>query len=274
MKKLAGMSLFIFLLPLVIMGQTAGQRKDWGTEFTKGHIRFNYWSADYGTVANIVKEESGVLIGEEVDFDKDLNIDTPSPAYELELWAKLSKRNRTIFSFSSYQYQGDATLTREIEFAGETFPVSADVSTDMLFYHGALYHNFLVFSNKRGGVGPLVGIEYYYMELKMNSSSTPEKVDEVLNIPVPVIGLAGDYNIGYGVGVWGKLGWVGLGIEDVEVEYMDWEIGLSYKYKRLFTGLSYRSINSFLEAGEKGEDGYIKFDSEQTGVVASIGINF
>ena len=259
-----------FFLPLGLFGQTA---KDWGTEHWRVTLRGNYWSSDYSGIVKAVEEEDGKLIGETVDFVDDLDINTPSSVWEIELWARPSKRNRLILSYYQCRYRGDVDiLPEELDFAGEEFTV--DVKTYLVADRFSFYYQFLPFASERGGIGPLIGVEYFDLGVELKSEKIDQSAKETISIPIPVIGLAGDYVIGYGVGIWGKIGWIGLEIQDVMASYTDLEIGFSFKWKYLFAGVGYRYLESRLETGEEDEDGYLKVSNHQSGFLVSLGVNF
>ena len=77
-------------------------------------------------------------------------------------------------------------------------------------------------------------MEYFDLGVELKSEKIDQSAKETISIPIPVIGLAGDYVIGYGVGIWGKIGWIGLEIQDIMASYTDLEIGFSFKWKYLF----------------------------------------
>ncbi len=251
--------------------------KDWGTEYWHGTVRANWWNADYGAKIKAIEEEHGQLIGTTVDVRDDLDLKTPTSAFEMEFWSRPSNRNRFILSYFWSSYSGDVDdLGQKIDIAGKTFQATYDVETEITIQRFQSLYQFLPLANERGGIGPLIGLECYVYQLRIESKDLDEKMDQTLPLPIPVIGLAGDYTIGYGLGVWGKFAWIGADIAkyDVKANYTDWELGASFKYKRLYAGVSYRSLVYDLEVGNEDKDGYIKLDADQSGILASLGVNF
>jgi len=259
-------SFFPFLL-------SAQSSKDWGTEHWRVTLKANYWSSDYAGIVKAVEEVDGELVGETLNFVDDLDIQTPTSVWEVELWARPSKRNRIILSYYQCRYRGEVdVLSEELDFAGEEFTV--DVQTYLVADRFAFYYQFLPFATKRGGIGPLIGVEYFDLGIELKSEAVDVKAKETIGFPIPIIGVAGDYVIGYGVGIWGKVGWIGLKVQDIMASYTDVELGLSFKWKYLFAGVGYRYLESRLEKGEEDKDGYLKISNHQSGFLATLGVNF
>jgi len=252
----------------------------WGTDFWHGTLRFNYWSAAYtGDVTSLEEvKSSGItaLVGNKLNLVDDLKVHNPASCYEVEFWARPTKRNRFMGSYLWSQYTGKAdNVMEKVQYGGTTLQFPLDIKSTLVSNRATFYYQFLPLADNRGGIGPLIGVEYYNIKLTLESEMADQKIDTPLNLVLPVVGVAGDYTLGYGVGLWGKLGWTGFNnVWEVSANYTDIEAGLSFKWKLLFAGVGYRALIFNVESGEKNEDGYLKLDTSQSGVVASLGVNF
>jgi len=247
----------------------------WGTDYRHGSLRCNWWNADYSSRFKLVEDISGEPVGTTVDIKDILKLDTPASVWEAEVWWRPSNRNRLFLSYMFSSYTGHADILDEkIDVGGETFPVNVDVRTKLANNRGTFYYQFMPWANERGGIGPIIGIEFYNYLLELKSNATDEKVSEVFNLPIPMIGLEGDYIFGYGLGIWGKASWIGASFANISASYTNLEAGLQWKWKLLMLGVGYRALMYDIEIGEEDEDGYFRVDTDQTGVFATIGLNF
>jgi len=290
MKQLTAIGLLILVVPLLAWAQNLTDKAakptpspekksaaplDWGTDFWHGTIRGNFWNADYASKFKFVGEANDEPQGTTVDIRDMLKLETPASAWEGELWARLSKRNRIFASYMFNSYSGHVDiLDEQIEVGDKTFPAHVDVRTSLTNNRATLFYQFMPWANERGGIGPFLGVEFFQYMLEMKSNAADEKFEQKLLLPIPVLGLEADYIFGYGLGFWAKAAGIGASYQTVSASYFDLEAGLSFKWKLLFAGVGYRWLMYNLEAGEKGEDGYVKFDTDQTGLLASVGLNF
>jgi len=256
----------------------ASEPMNWGTDYWRGTGRLNWWDAGLSGNIESISQKNGQLIGESIDLTDVLNMNTPASVFEFEVWARPSRRNRLIGAFSMSQYYGSVdNIPAEVVYDGDVFPANSSLKSKIASAHGALYYQFLPFANERGGVGPLVGLEYWGLSTKLEAPAQGIKAEQKIDVPVPVIGLAGDYTFGYGIGAWGKFGWMGTGgsgIGDVKFNYIEFDGGFNFKWKLLYAGLGYHYILLDASTGKSGHDGYTKFNLSQSGPMASLGVNF
>jgi len=248
---------------------------DWGTDYWHGSFRGNWWNADYASKFKVVEDVNGEPQGMTVDIKDRLKLETPASVWEAEIWARPSKRNRIFASYMFSSYRGHVDILKEqIDVADKSFPAHVDVRTKLTNNRATLFYQFLPWANERGGIGPFLGVEYYQYMLELTSNATDEKYEQRLNLPIPVLGLEGDYTIGYGLGFWARAAGIGANIENISASYFDIDAGVSFKWKLLFAGVGYRWLMYNIEAGEKNKDGYLKLDTDQTGLLATVGLNF
>jgi len=253
-----------------------------GKEFWRGTLRANYWDALYAgdmTALSKIDQIQGVgplTVGKTLDLKDDLKLEAAGPIYEIEFWARPTRRNRIIASYFSSKYKGEAkSVTEKVEFQGRSYYGEVPLETRLTSDRWTLYYQYLVLADKRGGIGPLAGLEYFEIDISLATPLLDEKIGKNMDLAAPVLGVAGDYTIGYGFGLWGKLGYSFIDdMKDGTANYSDIEGGLNFKWKQLYAGVSYRDLAFAVESGKKHDDHYLKLNTSQRGVVGSLGINF
>lgn len=256
-------------------GKKAEGPLEWGTDYWHGTVRANWWDADYSSKFKFVSDVAGVPLGETLDMKKMLNLTTPSSVWEIEVWGRPSKHNRLFGSYMFSEYSGKVNaLDQKIVEGGKTFDVNVDVRTKLTNNRATLNYQWMPWANKHGGIGPFIGVEYYQYSLEMKSNVEDQKFTQTLNLPVPVLGLEGDYLFGFGLGIWGKAAGIGGGFSDLHASYYDFEAGLEFKWKLLMAGIGYRWLEYDIQVGKDNKDNFFKVNTAQTGVLATVGINF
>lgn len=169
-----------------------------------------------------------------------------------------SRRNQVEFSYAGYHRDGSATLTREIEIDGVTYPVGANVETVFNFDIISATYSYAIVQNKQARVA--LGLGFYVMPLKydLNIQSTSgntfvEGADTTL--PLPVIALRGEFEIVRTLFLNTSIDGMYAEISDFRGAIVDFNVGLEYRpWKRFGFGAGYNFFYGGLEG--KGESDY------------------
>ena len=145
-----------------------------------------YW---FPTLDGTVKVDEASIIGETIDFDKDLGIEDENyPSVEVFVGGG---NHHLSFTYTDIDYSGRKTLTREIQFGGETYSASDTVTSSIQYkMMDLLYqYDFLNLENVLGGVslGGVFQVKYLDGDVSLKTTGIDEKED--FTIPIPMIGL-------------------------------------------------------------------------------------
>ena len=244
-------------------------------------IKINYWPANYVGKFEFsdidILGGTGTLKGQKVDLVDGLGLENPQNIPEVEIDFKLGNKNRILLAYYASNYGGEKNLHSNLDFGGYTFQVGTKFKTTFEIDRYKFAYEFMPLSNERGSLGVIWGVEYFIWRVGFEGrvSGTSQKIDKdlVQPLPIPIFGIAGNFNIGYGFGVYASFSGIGASYQDISASYTDLDAGLYWKYKLLYIGGGYRSLRSAIDA-KLEHDKKIKFDLRQEGWLVSLGINF
>jgi outer membrane protein len=144
-----------------------------------------YWFPSLDGTAKV--EESG--IGTTIDFDKDLGIDDENYPC-VEAFVGLGNHHLSL-TYTEIDYSGKETLTRDIDFAGETYSVGALVTSSLEYRMIDLYYQYdlLDLENILAGLslGGVLQVKYLDGDIGLKTTGIDEKED--LTLPIPMLGV-------------------------------------------------------------------------------------
>ena len=146
--------------------------------------------------------------GTRVDMEDDLGFDD-SEEFMAEA-AVLLGSFRLTASYLPLKFAGDGTLSRTIEFGGETFTANTavDSDVDIDIYDLGLTWYLLNFDDLpvRLQLGPEVSVKYIDADITMKSGALSES--ESVSAPVPTVGLRGRVGFADFLAVAGRVGYL------------------------------------------------------------------
>ncbi len=144
-----------------------------------------YWFPSLDGTVKV--EESG--IGTTIDFDKDLGIDDEDYP-SVEAFVGLGKHHLSL-TYTGIDYSGKETLTRDINFAGETYSAGALVTSAIQYTMIDLHYQYdlLDLENILGGLslGGVFQVKYLDGEVSLKTTGIDEEED--FTLPIPMLGV-------------------------------------------------------------------------------------
>lgn len=246
-------------------------------------IRLNYWTASYNGEMEVddvdVLGGTATIKGQKLDLDDDLGLENPQSIPEIEIQIKMGTRNRISLSYFTVNYGGEEKLNTNIDLAGYTFRANTDLETIFQLDSFRFLYEFLILSGDRGSLGLSWGMDYYWWSFgyKGTENSSGLKVEEKVTQPIfiPLFGITGNLNIGYGFGLYASYNGISISIPDPKfsASYTNLDCGAYWRYKYLYTGVGYRRVVSSLDA-EVEEDEELSMHIFHEGVYWSLGASF
>ena len=145
-----------------------------------------YW---FPTLDGTVKVDEASIIGDTIDFDKDLGIEDENyPSVEVFVGGG---NHHLSFTYTDIDYSGRKTLTREINFGGQIYHVSDTVTSSIQYKMMDFFYqyDFLNLENVLGGVslGGVFQLKYLDGDVSLKTTGIDEKED--FTVPIPMLGL-------------------------------------------------------------------------------------
>jgi len=145
-----------------------------------------YW---FPTLDGTVKVDEASIIGDTIDFDKDLGIEDENyPSVEVFVGGG---NHHLSFTYTDIDYAGRKTLTEEINFRGQIYHVSDTVTSSIQYKMMDFFYqyDFLNLENVLGGVslGGVFQVKYLDGDVSLKTTGIDEKED--FTLPIPMLGL-------------------------------------------------------------------------------------
>lgn len=150
-----------------------------------------YWFTNLDTN---LRADSGTIIGTDLDLVNDLGVDDMENFVEGRITLEIGSHSFR-YAYIPLSWSGESAITRDINFAGRTYPASTSVSTDVqIDYHRFSYRYDVI--NKAGNRLGIIG-EVKYFDGRVNLKDAALGLDETtrLQIPIPAVGLGADVSI-------------------------------------------------------------------------------
>lgn len=186
MKKVIMVSLAVFL---VLTGYVSLAQAE---DFLR--VKGIYWDS---RLDGDIAASTELVPGTELDLSSTLDLDESTYIPEIELKINVPMMGKIIGSYWQAKYEGEKTLTQDIDFAGTTFTTSEDVQTDLnltmvsLLYEMTFAPEFITRafpSIAEAEAGLLLGLKYLQAQVELSSAAT-ESIDEEFGAPIPVVGI-------------------------------------------------------------------------------------
>jgi len=170
-------------------------------------VEARYWFTNLD--ANI-ETSSGTVAGTDLNLVSDLGIDDHESFPEGRITLEFG-HTRLRYAYMPLSWSGNTTISRNLSFAGKTFPLSTQVSTDVQFdYHRFSYeYDFIDKLNNRFGII----VEVKYLDGRVNLKDAAFGLDEStrLQIPIPAVGVGGELAIPFLANIRAEITAMGLG---------------------------------------------------------------
>lgn len=224
----------------------------------KGSVKFGGFIAAFNSDLGFgINEAAGVTINAEELFDLDSSL-TVFRAEAMYRPGK-SRRHQLDFTYASYDRDGSATLTEEININGNTIPVGAEVDSVFNFdiIRGTYSYALLQDQRMRIAIGLgvyAIPVEY---ELEARSPSGRTKVEGAdTTLPLPALALRGDFQLIPKLFLTTGIDVMYLNISDFKGSLLDVNVGLEYRpWKYFGFGIGYNGMSVDAEA-ESSDSNY------------------
>jgi hypothetical protein len=158
-----------------------------------------------------------------------------------------SRRNQLDFSYASYRRDGNATLSREVEIDGETYPIGAQIDSVFNFdiINGTYSYAFWQTERLRLALG--LGIYAVPLKVELNITTTgPRTVKERIKttLPLPALSFRGEYRLVDKLFLNGSVEGMYMEVSDFTGYMVDLNLGIEYRpWKHVGFGLGYNFLD-------------------------------
>jgi hypothetical protein len=142
-----------------------------------------------GVKVTLGLDGSGGQIGDEINLEEDLGGDDHLSIFRADAEWRFARRHRVGLSWFDIDQQTTHTLSRDIEWGDETFPVNATVETQFRTMVSKLNYGYTFYSKGRHELTGLIGAHITKFEAGLSAPNLGRTEGVNATAPLPVIGL-------------------------------------------------------------------------------------
>lgn len=147
-------------------------------------IQYLWWKPD--VIGSVTSDRLDIL-GSRVDLVEDLGFEGDTRFRDWRFTFKPGRKHKFRFEYSPLKFQAEGVLTREITFAGQTFPVSLPIESSLEWKVWRFGYEWDFISRSRGYMGVLIEGRKTDLTAELNSLVTSGEV--FASAPLPAIGI-------------------------------------------------------------------------------------
>lgn len=127
---------------------------------------------------------TGTSVGTRVDFEDALGLSSRTDSFRIDAYWRFNRANRIDVGYYDFKRSGSKTLSREIEWGGVTYPVSATVSSffDTQIIPVRYTHSFIAEDDLDIGLG----LGFYVMSLDAGIRTSGLGLSQTFTTPLPL----------------------------------------------------------------------------------------
>ncbi len=236
---IAAVIVAIFMLAVAV--RAGAEEEQLPDKFSLRLGGYNIRSAD--TIVRL--DAANAPIGTYIDFSDTLGGDTKAYVFRLDGLYRFNEHHGLDFSFYRIKFTGSRVLGQDIEWGGETFPISTAVDSEIKFDVYKLNYQYSVYHNDKVELGALFGLHIMKAFVSINASQIGQSEAESITAPLPVFGLFADYNFTPRFSIFYNYQFFFINYQDkIRGALQDFIIGLEYRVIRnIALGAAYNRFN-------------------------------
>ena len=211
--------------------------------------------------------------GFDIEFEKELGLDSSLSVFRLEGFYRFADRHRLDFSVFDLSRSASAVLDSEFQWKDTVYAASVPVDTDFdLFIFKAAY-TYELARNEWGYFGLTGGFYVADIKLVLATPSTGEGEVGSATVPLPVIGVRGDYSLSKRWQLLGSAEIFFIDTAGIHGSLVDVLLGIDYRLKKnTAIGIGYNSVVMDIDATEKALRAKLEWD--YSGAIAYLKFRF
>lgn len=215
----------------------------------------------------------GSTTGSDVNFEKDLGLDTSDTVFRLDGHYRFNERHRLDFSWFDLSRNGSKQINRDIQWGDTLYTINTTVNTDvdLQIYKAAYTYSFL--RRDTGYLGATAGVYVADTRSGISEQSLGQAEFGEITAPLPVIGLRGEYALSDRWSFRASGEFFFIEYEDIDGSLVDLYAGVDYQLlDNLSIGLGVNSVNIDVDATKTSFAGAL--DWQYVGGLVFLKFNF
>jgi hypothetical protein len=186
-------------------------------------------------------DAANLPVGAYIDFHDTLGGDTRGTFVRLDGLYRFNEHHALAFAWYDAKFTGSRVLGRDIEWGGQTYPLSTQVDSELEFKVYKLNYQYSLFHNEEAELGASFGFHIMRVAAGISASGISQAKNEAVTAPLPVWGLFADYNFTPRFSAYYNYQFFFVNYQDkVRGGLQDFILGLEYRlFKHVAVGAAY-----------------------------------
>jgi hypothetical protein len=219
-----------------------------------------------GNAETTVRLDANKLpIGTNINFSKDLGGETSATVGRLDGLYRFNDKHGVGFAWYALKFTGLKTLSRDINWGDQTFPINARADSEIKLDVYKLNYQYSLFHNEKAELGVLLGLHVMQSSAGISAVGINKSQSESVTAPLPVWGLFGAYNFTPRFSAYYNYQMFFINYDDrIKGGLQDFLVGLEYRVLRnVALGAAYNRFS--LNGESKGDATTLYFDTNWNG---------
>jgi len=148
-------------------------------------VEGRYWFTNLDTT---IEASSGTVIGTNLDLVNDLGLDDLENFVEGRITLELGHHSFR-YAYMPLSWSGLARITKDINFAGRTYPASSEVSSDVQIDYHRFSYRYDFINKLKNRLGIIAEVKYFDGRVNLKDAAFGLDESTRLQIPIPAIGV-------------------------------------------------------------------------------------
>jgi hypothetical protein len=203
--------------------------------------------------------------GAYIDFNKTLGGETTETVFRLDGLYRFNKRHSIGLGWYALKFTGSKVLDREVDWAGQIYPVNTKVDSEINFEIYKLDYQYSLFHNDKVELGASFGFNVMKISTSVVAQGINQSGRRSVSAPLPIWGLFVDYKFTPRFSAYFSYQFFSVNFEDkTKGSIQDFLFGLEYRVVRnIALGFAYNKFGMQLE--NKGDMAILNFDTNWDG---------
>jgi len=224
-----------------------------------------YSVSDANTLVRL--DANNAPVGAYIDFAQTLGGQTSASVGRFDGLFRFNDKHALGFSWYALRFIGNRTLSSDVDWGGNTYPVGTPVDSELKFNIYKVNYQYSLINTSEVELGALAGLHVMDFSMGIDAPGIGQARSESVTAPLPVLGLFARYNFTPRLSSYFNYQFFFINYQDtVKGGLQDFLLGLEYRVSRHFAvGAAFNRFAMYLES--KGDQTTLYADSRWRGTM-------
>ncbi|HEX5092629.1 MAG TPA: hypothetical protein VFV84_08075 [Burkholderiales bacterium] len=207
-----------------------------------------YNVSDANTLVRL--DANNAPVGAYIDFAQTLGGQTSASVGRFDGLFRINDKHGLGFSWYSLRFDGNRSLSADIDWGGATYPLGTTVDSEIKFNIYKVNYQYSLINSSEVELGALAGLHVMDLSVAIDASGIGQARSDSVTAPLPVLGLFARYNFTPRVSTYFNYQFFFINYQDtVKGGLQDFLLGLEYRVSTHFAvGAAFNRFGTYLES--------------------------